>query len=136
MRHHHVRRDVTSDVQERAQLAPGPGARVRKHPHRAVRQQSRHQGQKGQGQVDRVPQEEEPAGKRCDTHTHMQTIFPTPFCKPVPSIVGALHSLSACLFIQDPNTANRTFPSHFVPRLVQSCAASVPDIVLFLLTIH
>ena len=60
MRDRDVRRDVPGDVQERAELAPGPGPRLREHPHRAVRQQGRHQGPQGQGQVHRVPPQEEP----------------------------------------------------------------------------
>lgn len=61
--HNYVRRDVTCYVQERSELAQGSGEGVRKHPHRVVRQQGRHQRQKGEGQEHRVPQEEKFAGE-------------------------------------------------------------------------
>ena len=58
-----VRRHIASHVQERAQLAPRSGPRLREHPHRALRQQGGHQGPQSQGQVDCLSQEKEPAGQ-------------------------------------------------------------------------
>lgn len=60
VRHHHVRCDLTRDLQECAQLASGPGARLREYPHRAHGKQGGHQGPQGQGQEHRLPPEEEP----------------------------------------------------------------------------
>lgn len=59
---YHVWRDGTYHIQKRAQLAQRLGAGLWKHSHGSVRQQGRHQGQKGQGQIHRVSQEKEPAG--------------------------------------------------------------------------
>ena len=43
---------------------------VREHPHRVDRQQGGHQGQESQGQVYRVPPQEEPSGTKCPAIHH------------------------------------------------------------------
>ena len=55
----YVRRYFPNHIQKRSKLASRFGSRVWKHPHRSVRKQSRHQGQKSEGKEHRVPSQEE-----------------------------------------------------------------------------
>ena len=59
MCHHHVRCNLSCDLQERAELAQGSGQGLREHTHRVDREQGGHQGQEGQGQEHCVPPKEE-----------------------------------------------------------------------------
>ena len=63
MRDRHVWRHVSSDLQERPELAQRFDASLREYPNRLDRQQSRYQGQKSEGKVDRFPPKEKPPGK-------------------------------------------------------------------------
>ena len=63
MRDRHVWRHVSSDLQERPELAQGFDASLREYPNCLDRQQSRYQGQKSEGKVDRLPPKKEPPGK-------------------------------------------------------------------------
>ena len=80
MRDHHVRRDGSADVQERADMASRPVPGVREYSDRAVREQGGREEQAGEGEAGDVPQEEEPAVLRdfCEVELQLREAVPVP----------------------------------------------------------